>query len=147
MKRRALLGALAVVALLVLYAVAVGQRAVALVSSGEPVGIAMGVVAFVIPVLAVGLVARELMLARTVDRMATTLDAEGGLVVDDLPRSPGGRIDRGVATERFAEFRSRAERAPDDWRSWFHLAWAYDAAGDRRRAREAMRRAARLYRR
>jgi Flp pilus assembly protein TadD len=31
------------------------------------------------------------------------------------------------------------ERAPDDWRGWFRLAQAYDLAGDRKRAREALR--------
>jgi Flp pilus assembly protein TadD len=38
------------------------------------------------------------------------------------------------------------EDAPDDWRTWFRLGIAYDDAGDRRRAREAMRRAISLSR-
>ena len=38
-----------------------------------------------------------------------------------------------------------AEAAPDDWRSWFRLSCAYDAAGDRKRARASMRDAVRLF--
>jgi Flp pilus assembly protein TadD len=42
--------------------------------------------------------------------------------------------------------RAAVEAAPDDWGSWFRLGFAYDAAGDRKRARESLRRAARLHR-
>ena len=34
---------------------------------------------------------------------------------------------------------------PDDWRRWYRLARAYDHAGDRRRAREAMKTALKLH--
>ena len=33
----------------------------------------------------------------------------------------------------------RRDRTVEDWRAWFRLALAYDAAGDRKRARRAMR--------
>jgi Flp pilus assembly protein TadD len=45
----------------------------------------------------------------------------------------------------FAEYASRTEKSPDDWHSWFNLSLAYDAAGDSRRARAAMRKAVTLY--
>jgi Flp pilus assembly protein TadD len=35
--------------------------------------------------------------------------------------------------------RTEVEADPDDWRRWYRLARAYDYAGDRRRAREAMK--------
>jgi Flp pilus assembly protein TadD len=35
--------------------------------------------------------------------------------------------------------------APDDWAAWFRLGLAYDDAGDRRRAREALQRAIALH--
>ena len=35
--------------------------------------------------------------------------------------------------------RTEVEAAPEDWRGWYRLANAYDLAGDRKRAREAMR--------
>ena len=44
----------------------------------------------------------------------------------------------------FPTYRAAVEANPDDWRAWYRLGLAYDAAGDRRRAREAVRRAIRL---
>jgi Flp pilus assembly protein TadD len=41
--------------------------------------------------------------------------------------------------------RAQAEAAPEDWRSWYRLALAYDAAGDRTRARAAARHALALH--
>ena len=38
------------------------------------------------------------------------------------------------------------EAAPEDWRAWFRLGLAYDASGDRRRARKAIIRAISLER-
>ncbi|MFP5313070.1 MAG: hypothetical protein ACLGH7_11835, partial [Actinomycetes bacterium] len=72
-------------------------------------------------------------------------EAEGGLPVDELPRTPGGRIVRAAADAEFEKYRAEAEAAPGDWRSWFRLSCAYDAAGDRKRARASMRDAVKLF--
>ena len=74
------------------------------------------------------------------------LEAEGGLPVDNLPRTPAGRIVRAAGDQEFEKYRAETEDAPGDWRSWFRLSCAYDAAGDRKRARSSMRDAERLYR-
>lgn len=139
-------GAVALTALLALYVWLVAVRAVALVRTGEPVAVVMGVALLVLPLLVVGLIAREWMLAVEVQRMADELAAADELPVDDLPRSPGGRIDKAAAREAFEDARERVDADPDDWRVWYHVAFAYDAAGDRSRARESLRRAARLHR-
>lgn len=139
--------AVALTALLALYVVLVAARATALVRTGEPVAIALGVALWVLPVVAIWFLAREWALAIDVQRMADTLAEADELPVDDLPRSPGGRVDRGAARAAFDDVRKRCEAEPDDWRSWYHLAFAYDAAGDRRRARESLRHARTLYRR
>jgi Flp pilus assembly protein TadD len=39
----------------------------------------------------------------------------------------------------FPAFRADVEAHPDEWRAWYRLGLAYDAAGDRRRARAAVR--------
>jgi hypothetical protein len=92
-------------------------------------------------------VAREWLLAIDVQRMADRLAERGELPVDDLPRSPGGRVDREAALEAFGTVRAEAEQAaPDDWGAWYRLAFAYDAAGDRRAARAALRTASRIHR-
>lgn len=145
--RTPLVAALALTGLLGLYVWLVAGRAVALVRTGEPVGIGLGVAFAVLPLLVLGLVAREWALAIDVQRMADTLADRGELPVDDLPRSPGGRIDRAAATAAFEAARAEAEGAdPDDWGAWYRLAFAYDAAGDRRRARATLRHASRLHR-
>ncbi|MBD5788160.1 hypothetical protein IF650_18535 [Cellulosimicrobium terreum] len=142
-----MVGVVLVLALLALYVWQVAGRALALVGTGDPVAVAIGVGVLIIPLLVVGLVARELMLAATVQRMADELAAAGDLPVDDLPRSPGGRIDRAAADAAFGPRREAVESDPESWPAWYHLAFAYDAARDRKRARGALRRAAALYRR
>ncbi|PFG42786.1 hypothetical protein ATJ88_1458 [Isoptericola jiangsuensis] len=143
---RGLVGAVTVTVLLAIYVWAIGGRGAAMIASGEPVLVAIGLAVLVIPLLVVGLVAREFVLAARVQRMADELAAAGELPVDDLPRSPGGRIDRAAADEAFAPARQAVEADPGSWRAWYHLAFAYDAAGDRRRARAALRRASALFR-
>lgn len=146
MKRTGLLAALALTALLALYVALVASRAVALMRTGEPVGVALGAAFAVLPLLAIWFVVREWRLAADVQRMADELAAAGALPADDLPRSAGGRIDRAAARSAFAGARTEAEANSGDWAAWYRLAFAYDAAGDRRRARESLRRASALHR-
>lgn len=143
---RGLFGALAVTVLLALYLWAVAGRGLALVGTGEPVLIAIGAAILVLPLLVLVFIAREFWLAARVQAMADNLAAAGELPVDDLPRSAGGRIDRAAADGAFADRRAAVEAEPGDWRVWYHLAFAYDAAGDRRRARATLRRAVGVYR-
>lgn len=146
-QRVPLIAAAAVTALLALYLWLVAGRAVALVRTGEPVGIALGIAFGVLPLLVLALVVREWLLAIDVQRMADTLADRGELPVDDLPRSPGGRIDRPAAVAAFDAARADAETAEaDDWGAWYRLAFAYEAAGDKRRARATLRTASRIHR-
>lgn len=144
--RRGLPAALAVTALLGLYLWLVAARGVALLATGKPIGIGLGLGVLVLPVLGVWAVYREWSLARQVQRMADELAAQDLLVTDELPRSPGGRIDRKAALVAFEKAREEAESRPQDWVAWFNLGFAYDAGGDRRRARAALRTAAGLRR-
>lgn len=121
------------------YAITIGWRGALLVADGRPVAVALGVGVLILPVVAAWAVWREVRFGLGSERLGRELAAEGGLVVDDLPRRPSGRIDRAAADAAFEPLRRAAELAPDDWRSWFRLATAYDAAGDRRRARAATR--------
>ncbi|WP_159793381.1 tetratricopeptide repeat protein [Puerhibacterium puerhi] len=140
-----LVGAVLVTLLLALYVWQVAGRGVAMVATGRPVLVAIGLAVLVIPLLVLGLIAAEYRLATRVQRMADTLAADGQLPVDDLPRSPGGRIDRAAADAAFGPYREAVEREPESWRAWYRLAFAYDAAGDRRRARAALRKASSLF--
>ena len=52
---------------------------------------------------------------------------------------PAQGMPRNVVGVVFEHRRHDVEDAPADWRRWYRLAVAYDVAGDRRRARAAMR--------
>jgi hypothetical protein len=123
----------------VAYAVLLGWRGVLLIGTGDPVAVGLGIAVLVIPLVGLYLVWRELQFGRRTEALAQELDLEGGLPVDDLPRRPSGRIERSAADSAFAAYRAEVEAAPGDWRTWFRLSTAYDAAGDRRRARASMR--------
>ena len=135
----------AVTLLLVFYLIVSFQRSVLLLTDPEPVAKAIGAAYLVRPVIGAWALIRELLFGARTEQMAKVLEAEGGLPVDNLPRTPAGRIVRAAADQEFEKYRAETEAAPDDWRSWFRLSCAYDAAGDRKRARAAMRDAVRLF--
>ena len=136
--------ALALGLLVAVYLLLVGWRGVLLVGEGTPVAIALGLAVIALPLVGAWAIWREIRFGLESQQMARELEREGALPVDDLPRRPSGRPDRAAADTAFEQCRTAAEAAPDDWRSWFRLAVAYDDAGDRRRARQSMRRAMRL---
>jgi hypothetical protein len=136
----------AVTLLLVFYLVVAFQRSVLLLGDPNLVAKAIGAGYLVLPVIGAWALIRELMFGARTEQMAKVLEAEGGLPVDNLPRTPAGRIIREAADLEFEKYREEAEAAPGDWRSWFRLSCAYDAAGDRKRARASMRDAVRLFR-
>lgn len=132
-------------AVLVVYFVLVGGRGVALLQQGTPVTVALGLAVLVMPVIGLWFLWHTTRFARSADRLARELEAEGGLPVDDLRRTPSGRIDRASAEAAFAVRKAEAEREPGDWRNWFRLAVAYHDARDTPRARKAMQRAIALH--
>lgn len=143
---RSRLAALLMALLLLLYLVVVTQLAVLLLVSGQPVGVAMGVALIVLPIIGAWAIARELVFGVHTERLVRRLDAEGGLPVEDLPTRASGRPLRDAADEQFPQYQAEVEAEPESWRAWFRLGLAYDASGDRRRAREALRHAIRLER-
>lgn len=130
--------------LLGLYIVLVGQRAWLLLLSGDTVGILMGAALIVLPLVALWALGRELWFGVRAESLGKRLESEGALPSEEVAVRPSGRVERSEADALFPAYRAEAEAHPDDWRSWYRLGLAYDAAGDRRRAREAVRRAIRL---
>lgn len=142
---RAKIGVLLVTVLLAFYLVVAGQRGWLLLTSDGLTSKALGLAYFVLPVVGVWALVRELLFGVQTEKMAGILADEGGLPVDDLPRTPGGRIVREAADAQFPAYQAEVEAAPEEWRAWFRLSCAYDAAGDRKRARSAMRKAGALF--
>ena len=127
------------------YLVFTAARSWVLISSGDPVPVLLGLSVIVIPVIGACVLWRELAFGLHTQRLGRERGSQGGLPVDDLPRTPSGRIERQAADERFAEYEQQVQESPDDWRSWYRLAIGYDDARDRKRARAAMRRAIALH--
>jgi cytochrome c-type biogenesis protein CcmH/NrfG len=140
------LAAIVMAVLLALYIVLVAQRAVLLLASGVGVGIVMGAALIVLPVIAVWAIGREILFGVRTQRLVRILDAEGNLPVEELPHRTSGRPLRDAADEDFPRYRAEVEAEPASWRAWFRLGLAYEASGDRRRARHALRQAIRLHR-
>jgi cytochrome c-type biogenesis protein CcmH/NrfG len=138
------IGVVVMAALLALYIVLVGQRAWLLIVSGDPIGVTMGIALIVLPVIAAWALGRELWFGVRAQQLGRRLESEGGLPADEVTVRPSGRVMREDGDAVFPAYRAEAEAHPDDWRAWYRLGLAYDAAGDRRRAREAVRTAIRL---
>ena len=138
------IGVAVMAALLALYIVLVGQRAWLLLVSGDPVGIAMGAALVVLPLIAAWALGRELWFGVRAQQLGKRLEAEDALPQEEVAARPSGRVMREDGDAVFPAYRADAEAHPDDWRAWYRLGLAYDAAGDRRRAREAVRAAIRL---
>ncbi|MCD9145934.1 hypothetical protein [Streptomyces albireticuli] len=132
-------------AVLVVYFFLVGSRGLMLIRQGTAITVAFGVAVLVLPFIGAWFLYQTTRFARAANRLAQELEAEGGLPVDELVRTPGGRIDRDSADAVFARRRAETEDAPGDWRAWFRLAVAYHDARDTPRARKAMQRAIALH--
>ena len=143
---KAFAGAVLMAVVLALYLVVVIARAIAFLQSGQAVGIAIGVALLVLPLIGAYLLVRELLFGLRATRLTRRLGAEEALPGSDAPRRASGRVERAAADAAFPRYAEAAEAAPDDWRAWLRLGLAYDDAGDRRRARAAVRRAITLSR-
>ncbi|EFF93451.1 MULTISPECIES: hypothetical protein [Streptomyces] len=142
---RAKITYLVTAAVLVFYFALVGSRGVMLIQSGTLVTVTFGIAVLILPVIGLWFLWKNTQFVRRANQLAAELDAEGGLPVDELKRTPSGRIDRDSADEVFAKRKAETEAAPDDWRTWFRLAIAYHDARDTARARKAMQRAIALH--
>lgn len=127
---------------LIVYFGLIGNQASIFFRQGTVVTIGLGVAALLLPLVGAILMFFELRFGYRTQQLGRRLGAEGGLPEQpDLPTRPSGRVDKTAAMPHFEAARVAAENDPENWRVWFRLADAYDLAGDRRRARGAMRRA------
>lgn len=128
------------VAAMAVYFGLIGYRGIYLLGQDRWILKALGLAVLVFPLIGIWVVIAELRFGLASQRLAMRLLAAGDATdVPTLPRLPSGRMDRKAADAWFEQQRSVVEQAPQDWRGWFRLAQAYDLAGDRRRAREALR--------
>lgn len=124
-----------------LYIVLAGQRAIVLLGSGDTVAVIMGAALIFFPIIALWMLYRELRFGRDAERLGVRLEEEGGLPPEEVTLLTSGRVERSEGDALFPKYRDAAQQNPDDWRAMYRLGLVYDAAGDRKRARAAIRRA------
>ncbi|TQL48385.1 hypothetical protein FB562_1479 [Homoserinimonas aerilata] len=140
------LGVAVMAVLLLLYIFAVAQLAVGLLLSGDAVAVTMGVALAVLPVVGVWGLVVEIMFGMRSERLLGRLEGEGALPSEPVPLLTSGRPERDAAEAEFPRYRAEVEASPESWQAWLRLGLAYDASGDRRRARQSVRRAIALER-
>lgn len=132
-------------AALLVYFVLLGRSAVLLIGSGRIAAVGLGAALLVLPVIGLWAMIATLRAGFAHQKLARLIADDGlELDVEALPRRPSGRIDRHAADALFETVRDELHADPDNWRRWYRLARAYDYAGDRGRAREAMKQAVEL---
>jgi len=132
-------GAILLSLITLVYLVLMTNQAITLIQVDNAIAKTMGFALFGLPAVGIWSIIRELRFGLQVEALAKDVRAEGVWPMFDLELRPSGRPVRASAEKNFAEYAELAEKSPDDWHSWFNLSLAYDAAGDSRRARGAMR--------
>lgn len=138
---RAAAGALLMAGLLALYLWATAYQAWVMIASGQPVAVVMGVALLILPAVGVWALVRELMFGFRSASLGKQLAAEGGMPFSDVEHTASGRVDRAIADAAFPSYAEAVDADSESWRAWFRLGIAYDAAGDRKRARASIRQA------
>jgi cytochrome c-type biogenesis protein CcmH/NrfG len=130
---------------LVVYFLLLGRIAMAFITSGSVAAIGLGLAVLIMPLIGIWVMVSTLQAGLAHQRLARLARDEGmELDVSELPRMPSGRIRRDSADALFETVRDELDKDPHNWRRWYRLARAYDYAGDRSRAREAMKKAVEL---
>ncbi len=140
------LGAISMAVILGLYLLFVVQYALVLIAVDSPLAKTLGFALVILPLIGAWLLVSEILFVLRGERLVRVLRNAGELPVDDLPRLPSGRIDPVMADLEFPKYQAEVQSTPESWQAWLRLGLAYDASGDRRRARWATRTAIRLER-
>lgn len=134
-------GALFMTALVLVYLVLVGERSIALIASGELIGVAIGSLMIFLPAIAFWGIFMELRFGLRIEKLGKILMAEKAWPQFGFDYRASGRPTKESAEKVFESYRQAVEQDEANWKRWFALGLAYDAAGDRTRARAAMRKA------
>lgn len=142
---RPMIGALIMSVLLLIYLAFTVNYAWVLIRDDSPLVNAMGYALVVLPVVGAWALFVELRFARASAKLMVRLE-EADRLPTEFSTTASGRVERSSAEELFPSFAAEVENSPQGWEAWLRLGLAYDACGDRRRARWAVRRALTLSR-
>jgi tetratricopeptide (TPR) repeat protein len=135
------LGAVVMAALVLMYVALLGQRGYLFLLEPNPVAKVIGGSILVIPVVGAWAIYRELRFGLAIEKLGKLLENEGNWPRFRFGVLPSGRANKAEALQEFQEYKDAALADEDNWRKWFALGLIYDACGDRKRARSAMRQA------
>lgn len=135
------LGAIVMAALLLIYIVLLANTGLSLLTTGILVAQVMGFLILAFPLIGIWAIIVEFRFGSAAEKLIARIESEGTWPDLGIETRPSGRAVRASADAAFAKWSAAAEQDPENFRAWFNLSLAYDACGDRRRARSAMRKA------
>lgn len=141
------LGAVVMAALVLMYVALMSQQGYLFLIQPNPASKVMGFVILVLPAFGAWGIYRELRFGIGVEKLGRQLEAEAAWPRFKFSVMPSGRANKTEALQEFGDYKAAAEADPENWRKWFALGLIYDACGDRKRARLAMRKAITLFKR
>jgi len=127
-------------ALTLFYVLTLLGRGIILLQEPSLIAIAMGLTILVLPLVALWALFAELQFglkAQRLSRRFIALDIPGL----DLDLRASGRATKDSANKELERIQDAVNRDPEDWSLWFQLGEAHDAAGERKNARAAIRKA------
>ena len=139
-------GAIVMTGLLGVYLTLVWERSIALVNSPQPIAVAIGALMLFLPAVAAWGIFLELRFGLRIEKLGESLKKNNAWPRFEFELRPSGRPTKESAEAIFGKYQKIVENDESNWQAWFALARAYDAAGDRARARKAMRTAIALSR-
>jgi len=130
-------------ALTLFYVLTLLGRGIILLQEPSLIAIAMGLAILVLPLVALWALFAELQFglkAQRLSRRLIALDIPGL----DLDLRASGRATKDSANKELERIQDAVTKDPKNWSLWFQLGEAHDAAGERKNARAAIRKAIQL---
>ena len=127
-------------ALTLFYVLTLLGRGIILLQEPSLIAVAMGLAILVLPLVALWALFAELQFglkAQRLSRRLIALDIPGL----DLDLRASGRATKDSANKELERIQDAVNRDPENWSLWFQLGEAHDAAGERKNARAAIRKA------
>ncbi len=128
-----------------LFIIVLTSFGIGLIRSGETVPVISGGGLILMSILGVWGLWVEIRFGLRTQRLGEEMAAAGALPTEEVEYLPSGRISRTDAAALIPKYRAEAEADPGDWQRLYNLGLVYNAAGDSKAGRAAMRQALRLH--
>jgi hypothetical protein len=122
------------------YMILLGSRGVVLIADPNWIAKAMGLLILVFPILGIWSLFMELRFGLAAQDLVLRA-RKAGVPELTVELRPSGKAVKQSALLAFEGAKEIAEAYPENWENWVRLSEGYDASGDRKRARSAMRHA------